>query len=255
MEQYEKISQDHPAAQRAAGEVSAPALHYAQPPRLALLRRWLRPGSPVFFLLVLALAGAASWGAWKLRLKSDEQAFHARVSPNPDSRRITFAMPPDSASLRHLARLPGPLKVQFRWADDRDTSAAQVLRGQRLSNIVSISFNGGMDVDPWLKELSRPECGLTALTELDLVEQRVTDAGLKELASPGSRLSALTSLALSYTQVTDTSVKELARPDCGLKALTTLLVLETPVTDAGVRALERARPGLTVIGHTRAPAK
>jgi hypothetical protein len=78
-----------------AGQASAPSLNYAQPRRFARLRLWLRPASPVFFMLVLVLAAAGAWGVWKWRLKADERAFNERTFAGPYNMRwITFSKPP-----------------------------------------------------------------------------------------------------------------------------------------------------------------
>src|SRR6202035_776764 len=106
MESDTMTSQVPPAAPQAAGVVSAPSLNYAPPGRFARLRRWLGPGSPVFFVLILALAGAGAWGAWNWRLKADERAFNERTCAGPYVGWITFSKPPNAASLRHLNRLP-----------------------------------------------------------------------------------------------------------------------------------------------------
>ena len=79
MESDTKTSPDPPTTVQAARAVSAPTLPYAPPRRFARLRRWIGPGSPLFFLLILALAGAGTWGAWKWRLKADEKAFNERT--------------------------------------------------------------------------------------------------------------------------------------------------------------------------------
>src|SRR5438045_5233969 len=68
-----------PAGPQSASVVSAPTLNYARPRRFARLRRWIGPSSPLFFLLILALAGAGTRGVWKWRLKADEKAFNERT--------------------------------------------------------------------------------------------------------------------------------------------------------------------------------
>jgi hypothetical protein len=269
-------SQAPPAAQKGAEKAPAPTLNYAQPQRFARLRRWLRPGSPAFFVLVLALAGAGMWGAWKWRLKADERAFNERtfVGQPYNASWITFSKPPNAASLRHLNRLPGTWELYFNWPGPEDPAAPLVLRGWRSTRVTTLWLGTNVNADAWLKELARPDTGLKSLTYLDLNRSQVTDAGLKELARPDSGLAALprlelygtrvgdaglkelarpdtglkalTTLGLWSTQVTDAGLKELARPDCGLKALTSLIVYHSRVTDAGVADLKKARPGLSI---------
>ena len=246
MESDTMTSQVPPAAPQAAGKVAAPLLNYARSRRFARLRRWLRPGSPVFFLLVLALAAGGTWGAWKLWLKMDERAFNARATIDSIGQ-IVFFKPPTAAALRHLARIPGLRCVGFRWSDDADTSAIAAFRGRRLRNVVAIWIRGGVNVDALLKELARPDTGLNALTYLDLTDSRVTDAGLKELACPDSDLKALAELYIDSKLVTDAGLKQLAGPDSGLKALTKLNLYSTPVTDAGLAQLARPDTGLVAL--------
>ena len=259
-------------------KTSAPTLNYAPPRRFARMRRWLRPGSPVFILLVVALAGAGAWGAWgvwKWRLKADEKAFNERTYVGPyNAGWITFSKPPNPASLRHLNRLPGTWSLYFDWRGPEDPAAPLVLRGRRCTRVTTLWLGSDVNADAWLKELARPDSGFKSLTYLDLNSSQVTDADLKELARPDSGLAALprlelygtqvtdaglkelarkdtglkalTTLGLWSTQVTDAGLKELARPDCGLKALTSLVVHQSRVTDAGIAELKKARPGLSI---------
>src|SRR6185437_12799731 len=74
-----------------------PALDYAPPPRAARLRRWLRPGSAGFFVLVLALTVAGSWWGWKWRVRADERAFNECAGSNSGYRSIIFTKPPTAA--------------------------------------------------------------------------------------------------------------------------------------------------------------
>jgi hypothetical protein len=209
--------QDPPTAVRTAGEASAPVLNYARSSRGGHLRRWLRPGSPAFLVLILALAAGGTWEGWKWRLSADEESFNERATIGRDVRGpyITFSKPPTAGSLRHLARLPGTCTVWIRAVGDSDSPRA--LRGLRLSNIVGIGFGSDVDVDPWLKELSRPDC----------------------------RLDQLALLGLAYTTVTDDGLRELSRPEAGPKSLTTVTLYGTKVTRAGIDALRKARPRLT----------
>ena len=263
-----------PVAQQAAAGASAPTLNYAQPRRYARLRRWLRRGSPLFFVLVLALATGGTWGVWKWRLKADERAFNERTFAGPSAGWITFSKPPNAASLRHLNRLPGTWNLCFDWSGPEDPAAPLILRSRRWTGVTHLWLWPGVNADAWLKELARPDTGFKSLTYLDLNRSQATDAGLKELARPDSGLAALprlelygtrvgdaglkelarpdtglkalTTLGLWNTQVTDAGLKELARPDCGLKALTSLVVYHSRVTDAGIAELKKARPGLSV---------
>jgi hypothetical protein len=250
-----------PAAQQAAADASPPTLNYAQPRRFARLRRWLRPGSPLFFVLVLALAAGATWGVWKWRLKADERAFNERtfVGQPYNASWITFSKPPNAASLRHLNRLPRPTgghELWFNWrgvsqaaASDppEDPAAPLVLRGRSFTSVTTLWLGSGVNADAWLKELARPDTGFKSLTYLDLNRSQATDAGLKELARPDSGLAALPRLELYGTQVTDAGLKELARPDTGLKALTTLGLWNTQVTDASLKELARPDCGLKAL--------
>src|SRR5205807_3666597 len=103
-----------PAGPQSAGVASAPTLNYAPPRRFARLRRWIGPGSPLFFLLILALAGAATRGVWKWRLKADERAFNERTYHGPGPQGwISFSKPPNAAALRHLNRIPGTWNLHF----------------------------------------------------------------------------------------------------------------------------------------------
>ena len=74
---------------------------------------------------------------------------------------------------------------------------------------------------------------MTELDDLDLTNNRITDAGLANLTG----LIHLSSLRLGATKVTDAGLVHLK----GLHALE-LLDLNAAVTDAGVRGLEEALP-------------
>jgi hypothetical protein len=234
----------------AALPASAPslALHYApaRPRWAASVRRLLRPGSPGFLVLVLAVTTTAVWSLRKYQLRADEWAFDQRTVFN--GTRVEFVQAPDEASLRHLGRLPGIWQIQF----PRDPAPATplVLRGQHFSNVDDVNFAEGVDVNPWLAEMARPDTGFKSLKILSLHSSSVTGLGLKELARPDSGLSALTTLVLYNTQVTNSDLRELVRPDCGLKALTTVLAESTPVTGTGAQLLMKIRPGLTVTATT-----
>jgi hypothetical protein len=215
-------SQAPPASRHATGNVSSPVLNYARPRRFARLRRWLGLGSPLSFVLILALAAGGTWGAWKWRLRADERAFKECASfgagdfliLKPGAGWITFSKPPNAASLRHLNRLSGKWELYFDWQGPEDPAAPLILRGSRCNGVTVLWLGKGVEADVWLKELARPDTGLKALTTLGLWSTQVTDAGLKELA----------------------------RPDCGLKALTSLVVYHSRVTDAGIAELKKARP-------------
>jgi hypothetical protein len=240
---------DDPHGSLPSGELAAPALHYApaRPRRGARLHRLLQPGSPAFLLLLFALLAAGVWGTWKLRLRADEQAFNARAKIDAANRVITFSQPPDAASIRHLARLPGMWRVFFRWRGDQSPSAPLALRGQRLSNVRRLDFGERVDVDPWLKEIARPNSGFKSLTILFLPVTRVTDAGLKELARPDSGLKSVRNLNLDFTGTTDAGLRELSRPNSGIGSLTELALKNAPVTDAGLRELARPDSGLKAL--------
>src|SRR3954471_5115836 len=91
-----------PAGRQSASVVSAPTLNYARPRCFARLRRWMGPGSPLFFLLILALAGAGTRAVGKWRLKADEKAFNERTYHGPGPQGwISFSKPPNAAALRH----------------------------------------------------------------------------------------------------------------------------------------------------------
>jgi hypothetical protein len=114
-------------------------------------------------------------------------------------------------------------------------------------DLVELDLSDTRIVEADLKELARPDFGLTALTALYLCRTPVQDLGLRELARPDTGLKALTTLDLSSTGVTDAGVQELAHPDTGLKALTTLNVSELPLTFASVKALARPDTGLKAL--------
>jgi len=269
------------AVARAEDAHAGPVLGYAARPAGARrLWRWIRPGSVLFFVLIAWLAAGAGWGAWKWRLAADREAFEACATINsysaPGVTGVSFTHAPSRGALRHLSRLPGPFYVTMQWPESENAAAAQAIGAADLGNVSEIWIRGDtVNADLLLKELSRPDSGLKALTRLSLSGENITDAGLKELARPDSGfkaltrlnlygekvtdaglkelcghdngLRALTWLDLAGTKVTDAGLKELARPDSGLKALTTLDLFRTTVTHAGVKALKAARPGLTVV--------
>ena len=218
METDETPSPPRPEISNLKSPISNPPLDYAPPRRFSRLRRGFRPGSVGFFALILALAGAGTWGARKWRLKEDEKAFNERAVINWAGGYITFNRPPSVASLRHLTRLAGMRGLSFDWSGPADPTVLRTLPGRGLPWVKELSIVQDVDVDGWLKELARPDSGLKTLTELSLYNTQITDAGLKELA----------------------------RPDSGLKALTALGLYNTQVTDRGVAALKQARPGLTI---------
>jgi hypothetical protein len=137
-----------------ADPTSAPVLTYAKSPRAGLLRRWLRPGSPGFVILILLLASAGTWGGWKWRLRADEKAFNrcARII-YVSGKVIGFTAPPTRAAMRHRARLSGS------WTSG-------------LKTLTVLKLGGTSVTDAGLNELSRPDSGLKALTSLDLSGRR-----------------------------------------------------------------------------------
>ena len=203
------------ATESATTPIPPTPLDYAPVVKGRALRRWVNR-----LLIVLAIGAAAflPWYGWQWRLKQDEKAFNARARIIPSIGWVSFKAPPTSAALRHLKRVPNIRSLSFDWSGNPDPAAYLLLRGRRFPTITFFRLSGGMDADGWVKELSRPDTGLNALTTLYLYDTQVTDAGLKELA----------------------------RPDSGLKALTTLSLDNTPVTDAGIAALKTARPGLKI---------
>jgi hypothetical protein len=275
MEDNRIISEPRPEISNLKSQISNPPLNYAPRRRFSRLRRWLRPGSAGFFVLILALAGAGGWKVWKLRLAADERAFNERTEVNIWFTGVLFSKPPDARSLRHLERRRGIWSVYFRWSEESARSTPAVVRGRRLSHVREIGFDDKVDVDAWLKELVQPDTsfsglttlnlphthvtiaglkelartdsGLKMLASLDLTYTQVTDAGIVELARAGGGLTALSSLDLTYTKITDASLKALARSDCGLKALRTLNLFGAKVTDAGLKELARQDSGLAAI--------
>ena len=249
-------------------------LHYAPTPEQSYLHRWVRPGSPGFFVLIVALVVSGTWWVWQSCLDADKQAFYKLVSVDTRTRCIIFANPPDAAALRHMARLPGKWSLMFFWGGVPDPSMPQLFRGRRFPNITTIYFCRDADVDAWLKELCRPDCGLTSVDSLSLWHSNVTDAGLRELARSdtglkalrclsisdckvtdaglsqltrsGSGLKALVKLDLSETGVTDKWLMKLSGSDCGLKALASLHLGRTDTTEAAAKAVVSARPSLTI---------
>ena len=221
----------------------------ARPAGARRLWRWIRPGSVLFFVLLAGLAAGAGWGAWKWRLAADRKAFEActMTSSGSGGTGVTFTHAPSHGALRHLSRLPGPVSLFMGWPKSENASAVQAFAAADLGNVSMISMGDKASADLLLKELTRPDSGLKALTMLHLAGSNVTDAGLKELARPNSGLTALTWLDLGNTKVTDAGLKELVRPDCGLKALPTVYLVGTNVTVAGAKESQAARPGLRIV--------
>lgn len=237
----------HSMLQPPADPASAPILTYAPPRRGGRLRRWLRPGSPGFFLLILLLAGAGTWGGWKWRLRADERAFDQCVTIGNQGYWVKFTAPPTRAAVRHLARRRGPLIVTVEWTGPSEPAAFEAFRGMPLANVSELGVHNSIAADALIKEIARPGSGLKALTLLHLPYANVTDAGLKELSRPDSGLKSLTTLYVVAAPVTDAGLKELSRPDTGLKALDALYLWDTPVTDAGLREMSRPESGLKAL--------
>lgn len=127
-----------------------------------------------------------------------------------------------NATLKYLAYLPERREVTVLNLDD-----------------TTITIAG-------LKEITRKETGLAALTDLRLSGKGMTNATMKELAREGTGLKALTHLRLTNTSVTEEGLKELAREGTGLKALTHLWVDGTPITDAAEKAIKERWPGISM---------
>ena len=81
---------------------------------------------------------------------------------------------------------------------------------------------------------------LQKLTNLNLVNTQITDAGLKQVA----KMQQLDELDLNDTQITDAGLKEVAK----LQKLETLWVSDTQVTEAGVAELKKALPSCKIEG-------
>jgi hypothetical protein len=226
---------------------SAPVLTYVPAPRVGPLRRWLRPGSPGFVILILLLAGAGTWEGWKWRLREDEKAFDQCASIYITGKQIDFTAPPTRAALRHLAFLQGPWTVDLNWAVPSQPISFEAFRGIPLANVQKLNVGRSIASDSLLNEIVRSDSGLTALTILDLGASRVTDVGIKELCRSDSGLKALSILGLDGTRVADAGLKELSRPDTGLKALAILSLRNTYVTDVGLDELSRPDTGLKAL--------
>ena len=62
-------------SQPTADQPASTVLEYAKSSRGGRVWRWVRPGSVGFFGMVLMLAGLATWGGWKWKLRADENAL------------------------------------------------------------------------------------------------------------------------------------------------------------------------------------
>lgn len=208
----------------------------------------------MFFVIIAGLATWAGWGAWTWRLAADRKAFEVCARARIDTALITdirtnvvFTQAPSPAALRHMARLPGPLRIYMEWPAVDNARAAEAFGSADLEKVVEILMGLETNTALLLKELS--ESRRTALTGLYLFGSRITDESLKELSRPNSGFKALSMLHLSGTDVkiTEAGLKELARPDGGLNALTELYLAGSPVTDAGLRELTRPGCGLKAL--------
>ena len=78
-----------------------------------------------------------------------------------------------------------------------------------------------------------------SVTDLNLSDTKITDAGLKDIA----KLQQLTGLDLSGTKITDEGLKDIAK----MQNLTTLYLLGTQITDAGAAELMKAMPKCEIL--------
>ncbi len=133
------------------------------------------------------------------------------------------------------------------WRCDRRRRGGAGAARFRASGARQLSIGGDI-TDAGLKALSRPDCGLKSLTELDLRGTQVGDAGAKELARPDCGV-ALVTLNLSHTKVTDEALAQLGRPNSRLKGLARLDLSGTlagghNLENIGLAGLSRSDSGL-----------
>ena len=212
-------------------------LSYAQPQRFSKVRRWLGPKSPLFWLVIFAIATGIGWKTWKRQLQQDEEAFNAVAEMrNPflgsPGKCVRFMQPPTAAALRHMARIPGTFGIELRWGHERtvarvdnDLPLPSPIQGNpsvfitaNLSNVTTILMYGEINGDEWIKKIAL-NTGPKNFSELLLIDDSVTDSALLALANPRSGLSKVTSFGCISEKLTEKGYIALANPDSGMNSI------------------------------------
>jgi hypothetical protein len=244
-----------PECGRAASPAKSPGRLRARWSRMRPARRWL---------LGAAAAGAfalAAWGLW-YRYVDPLVSFTARATLE-NRGWVWFHQPPNAASLRYVARLPGAVKLTFWFSGDAPPAEDPVFRGVRLPNVTRLSLvvsnadlviedltrdqaplenltglnDTGSLSDKSLRQLTRPGMPLRKLEMLEFWGTHVTPEGIELLSKPDSGLRALRQLKLvNFQGKGGACVSALTRPDSGLKGLRALSIINTELSDAALLA-------------------
>jgi hypothetical protein len=235
----------------AGGEKVPTQLLYAPVPAngqlLRKMRHSLNPKSPIFWVILFSLTGFTAGSIWRKHLAYDEQEFNRLAEYRPSQHFVQFSAPPTIASLRHLARLPGRLDLDFAWNDNLAEENFWRLRGFDFRNVTSLSLNGNIELGPWIQEIARPGSGFRNLQSLNYPNwMELSPESARILASPQSSLKALTSIDLIAS---DSTLELITRPDCGLQSVKFLMFSRGSVSESGMRSLARKESGLKALRY------
>lgn len=122
--------------------------------------------------------------------------------------------------------------------------AGASLSSTDIARVTELDLSQGPISDAGVKWLANPATGLKSLTVLNLQTTKVTDAGIAALSSVNSGLKQLKTLLLASTGVTDESLRRISASNTSLQSLTSLDFRSTVVTNSGVTALSRTDTGV-----------
>ena len=199
-------------------------------------RRYLRFSVRGLIVIVFLIGGSLGWVTRSARIQREAVAAirGAGGSITYESEMRTAGVTPAGIAwtrqwLRQFVGVDYFDRVDFVGMDFQATPAdAAIVMVQvgRLPGLKAVFVGQSGVSGPMLVDLK----GQTSLSQLELSETRVTDAGLAHLRG----LTGLSELRLEDTPVTDAGLAHLR----GLTGLTELWLDHTPVTDAGLEHLK-----------------
>src|SRR5207302_993398 len=139
-----------PAADHSGAPMTT-ALTYATRVRKRRIWQYVCPGTPLFFLMVLALAAGGTWGGWKWRLQQDQKAFEVCAGGWSRGQWCSFAYPPSRAALRHLARMQSIKAIDLDWRTVKGLSDCTAFHEVALTNVSYLRVGGDTNADALFK--------------------------------------------------------------------------------------------------------
>ena len=236
---------------------SDPSSFFTDPPRIGLQyvqakRRdriwpWIRPGSPLFWILLIALTVGGTWLYLRLQIKFDARAFevHAKnnLVSNPTLKNVvSFSQQADQPSLRHVARFKGNTEISFNGLYGPDP---EMFRRIKLPLVSEINITYGKRLESWLGEIASTNTPFPNVQTIRWMRCEVSIATMEQLTRTNNGLVNLQNLTIDGVPITDADLKMLTRPTTGLKNLKQIWMANTNATAGGLIHFASKETGLT----------